>query len=134
MQRRDLLLTLASAGLPLSLYAQVSDYPKAGATIRYVVPFAPGGLTDVMARAIAQQLSQRWRVNVVIDNRSGNGGQIGADVVAKSPGDGNTILAITLTHAANVTLFKGKAPFDLQRDLKPVALLAGSPMLIVVPP
>lgn len=133
MQRRDLLLTLAAAGLPLPLLAQASDYAKAGATIRYVVPFPPGGLTDVMARAIGQQLSERWKVNVVIDNKPGNGGQIGADVVAKAPGDGYTLLAITLTHAANVTLFKGKAPFDFQKDLRPVALLAGSPMLIVVP-
>ena len=110
-----------------------SDYPKAGSTLRYIVPFPPGGLTDVMARLVGQQLGTRWGLSVVIDNKPGNGGQIGADVVAKSPGDGYHLLAITLTHAANVTLFKGKAPFDFQKDLKPVALLAGSPMLVVVP-
>jgi len=70
---------------------------------------------------------------VVVDNRPGGGGQIGADVVAKAPGGGHTLLAITMTHAANATLYRGKAPFDFQRDLRPVALLAGSPMLIVVP-
>jgi len=69
---------------------------------------------------------------VVVDNKPGGGGQIGADAVAKAPGDGYTLLAITLTHAANVTLFP-KAPFNFQKDLKPVALLAGSPMLVVVP-
>jgi tripartite-type tricarboxylate transporter receptor subunit TctC len=135
MQRRDLLQGLAllfPAALPLPTWAQ-SDYPKAGATLRYVVPFPPGGLTDVMARLVGEKLGTRWGVNVVIDNKPGGGGQIGADVVAKAPGDGATLLAITLTHAANVTLFKGKAPFDFQRDLKPVALLAGSPMLVVVP-
>jgi tripartite-type tricarboxylate transporter receptor subunit TctC len=78
-------------------------------------------------------LGSRWGLTVVIDNKPGNGGQIGADVAAKAPGDGYNLLAITLTHAANVTLFKGRAPFDFQKDLKPVALLAGSPMLVVVP-
>jgi tripartite-type tricarboxylate transporter receptor subunit TctC len=70
---------------------------------------------------------------VVVDNKPGNGGQIGAAEVAKAPGDGQTLLAITLTHAANVTLFKGKASFDFQKDLRPVVLLAGSPILVVVP-
>jgi len=68
----------------------------------------------------------------VIDNKPGSGGQIGADAVAKSPPDGLTLLAITLTHAANVTLFP-KAPYSFTKDLKPVALMAGSPMLVVVP-
>ena len=132
MQRRDLILLGAFAGLPAILRAQTIDYPKAGATLRYIVPFPPGGLTDVMARLVGQQLGERWKVNVVIDNRPGSGGQIGADAAAKSPGDGTTLLAITLTHAANVTLFP-KAPYSFTKDLKPVALMAGSPMLVVVP-
>ena len=131
MQRRHLILSSAAL-LPSYLWAQASDYPKAGGTIRYVVPFPPGGLTDVMARLVGQQLAERWKVTVVIDNKAGSGGQIGADFVAKSAPDGNTLLAITLTHAANVTLFP-KAPFSFTKDLRPVALLAGSPMLIVVP-
>ncbi len=131
MQRRDLLKTAALSLLPAAAWAQ--DYPKAGATIRYVVPFPPGGLTDVMARLVGQQLGERWKVSVVIDNKPGSGGQIGAADVAKAAGDGQTLLAITMTHAANATLFKGKAPFDFQKDLRPVALLAGSPMLVVVP-
>ena len=137
MQRRVLAQgTLAAWALaalsPARLWAQTSDYPKAGATLRYVVPFPPGGLTDVMARLVGQQLGERWKVNVVIDNRPGGGGQIGADAVAKSAPDGNSLLAITLTHAANYTLFP-KSPYNFVKDLKPVALLAGSPMLIVVP-
>ena len=131
MQRRELII--AGAGLlPGLSLTQGIDYPRAGATIRYVVPFPPGGLTDVMARSVAQALGERWKANVVIDNRPGGGGQIGADLVAKSPPDGYTLLAITLTHAANVTLFP-KAPYNFSKDLKPVALLAGSPMLVVVP-
>lgn len=131
MQRRELLqaLGLLFPGLALAQ----ADYPKAGATLRYVVPFPPGGLTDVMARLVGQQLGTRWGVNVVIENKPGSGGQIGADLVAKAAGDGATLLAITLTHAANVTLYKGRSSFDFQRELRPVALLAGSPMLVVVP-
>lgn len=134
MKRRDLIKIaplLPLMGLPGLAWAQ--DYPKAGATLRYVVPFPPGGLTDVMARQVGQQLGERWKVNVVIDNKPGGGGQIGAAEVAKAAGDGQTLLAITMTHAANVTLFKGRANFDFQKDLRPVALLAGSPMLVVVP-
>ncbi len=136
IRRRTLLQSaavLAAGPLAGPLAFAQADYPKPGSTIRYVVPFPPGGLTDVMARLVAQQLGSRWGVNVVVDNKPGSGGQIGAAEVAKAPGDGQTILAITLTHAANVTLFKGKATYDFQKDLKPVALLAGSPMLIVVP-
>ena len=134
MQRRDLIKT-ASLLLPFLLpgLAWAQDYPKPGATLRYVVPFPPGGLTDVMARQVGQQLAERWKVNVVIDNKPGGGGQIGAAEVARAAGDGQTLLAITMTHAANVTLFKGRAGFDFQKDLRPVALLAGSPMLVVVP-
>lgn len=133
MQRRKLMLgAVVGATLPTPLWAQATDYPKPGATLRYIVPFPPGGLTDVMARSIGQQLAEHWKVNVVVDNRPGGGGQIGADAVAKAPPDGNTLLAITLTHAANYTLFP-KAPYNFLKDLKPVALLAGSPMLIVVP-
>ena len=136
LPRRRLLAWTAGAAATLSLpplACAQADYPKPGATLRYIVPFPPGGLTDVMARLVGQQLGARWGVNVVVDNKPGNGGQIGADAAAKSPGDGQTLLAITLTHAANVTLYKGRAPYDFQRDLKPVALLAGSPMLVVVP-
>ena len=131
INRRRVLALAAASTTPA--WAQAPAYPKPGASIRYVVPFAPGGLTDVMARQIGQLLGQHWGVTVVIDNKPGSGGQIGAAEVAKAPADGQTLLAMTLTHAANATLFKGKSPFDLLRDFKPVALLAGSPMLVVVP-
>lgn len=145
MIRRRRLLVATTAALPVVTvlggprrsWAQAGpaggEPLPAGTTVRYVVPFPPGGLTDVMARAVGQALGERLKLNVVIDNKPGSGGQIGAAEVAKAPGDGRTLLAITMTHAANATLFKGKAPFDFQKDLKPVALLAGSPMLVVVP-
>jgi tripartite-type tricarboxylate transporter receptor subunit TctC len=123
----------ALAGVPILGIAQGDLAPRAGSTVRYVVPFPPGGLTDVMARLVGQQLAERLKITVTVENKAGSGGQIGAAEVAKAPGDGQTLLAITMTHAANATLFRGKAPFDFQRDLRPVALLAGSPMLVVVP-
>ena len=135
MQRREWLGWAAAAAVPVmtgAAWAQ-TEYPKPGGTIRYVVPFPPGGLTDLMARQVGQTLGERWKTSVVIDNKPGGGAQIGAAEVAKAAGDGQTLLAITMAHAANVTLFKGKAAYDFQKDLKPVALLAGSPMLVVVP-
>ncbi len=135
MRRRRLLgmsLALTGAGLPLPGWSQGGDYPRPGTPIRYVVPFPPGGLTDVMARAVGQQLGERWKTTVVVDNRAGGGGQIGADAVAKAPPDGHTLLAITLTHAVNYSLFPG-ASYNFMQDLRPVALLAASPMLVVVP-
>jgi tripartite-type tricarboxylate transporter receptor subunit TctC len=133
VRRRHVIALACALALPGMALAQAADYPKPGSTIRYVVPFPPGGLTDVMARLVAQQLGTRWNVNVVIDNKPGGGGMIGADAVAKAPGDGGTILAVTMTHAVNASLFRGRSAYDFEKDLKPVALLAGSPMLVVVP-
>lgn len=133
MQRRNVVIGAAAAALAgLPGVVQAQEFPKAGTTIKYIVPFPPGGLTDVMARIVGQKLGEAWKVPVVVDNRAGGNAQIGADLVAKSAPDGSNLLAITLTHAANVSLFPD-APYSLTRDLRPVALLAGSPMLIVVP-
>jgi tripartite-type tricarboxylate transporter receptor subunit TctC len=79
MQRRELLMAALGTVPALAMAQPAGEYPRPGATIRYVVPFPPGGLTDVMARLVAQQLSERWKVSVVVDNKPGNGGQIGAD-------------------------------------------------------
>lgn len=137
MKRREFMLGLGAGGLALSglpgLARAQTDFPKAGTTLRYVVPFAAGGLTDVLARIVAQKLGENWKVPVVVENRGGGHAQIGADYVAKGPSDGSYILAVNQAHAANVTLFP-HASFNLMRDLRPVALLADSPMLIVVPP
>lgn len=133
MQRRHLVLSglAASAGLS-SLPSLAQDFPRPGTNLKYVVPFPAGGLTDMIARSVAQRISEEWKVPFLVENKAGGNGQIGADQVAKGPSDGSQVLAITLTHAANVSLFPD-APFSLMKDLRPVALLAGSPMLIVVP-
>jgi tripartite-type tricarboxylate transporter receptor subunit TctC len=132
LDRRQIITSAAASALPfVSLPSFAQDFPKAGMNIKYVVPFAPGGLTDIMARIVAQKLNEAWKVPVV-ENKAGGNAQIGAEQVAKGPSDGSQLLAITLTHAANVSLFP-TAPYSFTKDLRPVALLAGSPMLIVVP-
>lgn len=120
-------LGLALAWLPSLGAAQ--EFPTK--SVRYVVPFPPGGLTDVMARNIAQKLNEKWKQPVVVDNRAGGNAQIGAELVAKSPGDGYSMLAVTLTHAVNVTLFPN-APYSLQKDLAPVAVVGSLPLMVVV--
>ena len=99
--------------------------------VRYVVPFPPGGLTDVMARLVAQKLGERWNKPVVIDNRAGGNALIGADIVAKGPTDGHTLLATTLAHAVNATLFP-QAPYDFRRDLTTLCVLGSLPLVVVV--
>lgn len=133
MKRRNLMLGAAMGGLGLPRLASAqADFLRSGTPIKYIVPFAPGGLNDVMARAVALKLSESWKVPVVVENRAGGNGQIGAEVVAKGPSDGSQLLQISLAHAANVSLYPN-ATFSLVKDLRPVALMAGSPMLVVVP-
>ena len=110
--------------------AAAQGYPNK--VVKIVVPFAPGGGTDVMARNIAQKLYEAWAQPVVVENRTGAGGIIGADAVAKSPPDGYTFLIGTTTTAINASLVV-KPPYDMQRDLQPVAMLSFYPMAAVVP-
>ncbi len=98
---------------------------------RYIVPVPPGGLTDIMARIVAQKLSENWGKAGVIDNRAGGNALIGADLAAKAAPDGHTLLAITLTHAVNATLFPN-APYDFRRALTTISLLGSLPLVVVV--
>ena len=108
------------------------NYPAKA--IRYVVPFPAGGPLDIVARAIGQELSKSWTQPVIIDNRPGAGGNIGADLVAKSPADGYTILmGAVSTHAINVTLYS-KLPYDPLRDFAPVTLITSVPNVLVLHP
>ena len=99
--------------------------------VRMVVPFAPGGSTDVVARMVGQKLSAMWGQPVVIENRAGAGGNVGADVVAKAPGDGYTLLLASGSITINPVLYK-RMPFDTKKDLVPIINVASGPMLIVV--
>ena len=102
--------------------------------IRLVVPFPAGGPTDIVARPLAQMLAEAMKTSVIVDNRGGAGGGIGADIVAKSPPDGATLLMATVgTHAINPALYK-KLPYDAVKDFTPIALVAAAPVAIVVHP
>ncbi len=119
-------------GATLSFGAAAQAYPNH--SIRLVVPFAAGGTTDILARAVAQKLTETMGQPVVVDNRAGAGGNIGADIVAKSPPDGYTLLMGTVgTHAINPSLYS-KMPYDHVKDFAPVILVAGVPNVLEVNP
>ena len=100
--------------------------------MRIVVPFAPGGTTDILARAIAPELSKVLGQSVIVDNKPGAGGNVGADLVAKSVPDGYTFLMGTVgTHGINKSLY-AKLPYDPQKDFAPVTLVAGVPNIMVM--
>jgi tripartite-type tricarboxylate transporter receptor subunit TctC len=118
----------ATAGLAPA-YAQT--FPNA--PMRIVVPFAPGGSTDVIGRLLAQRLGDRIRQPVLVENRSGANGTIGAAYVAKAPGDGRTLLLVQAGYASNPSLFRN-LPYDQTRDLLPVTNLASGPLVLVAHP
>ena len=100
--------------------------------VRIVVPFAPAGTTDILARAIAPELSKAFGQTFYVDNKPGAGGNLGADAVAKSPADGYTLLMGTVgTHGINRALYE-KMPFDPIKDFAPITLVAGVPNVMVV--
>ncbi|MEO8013936.1 tripartite tricarboxylate transporter substrate binding protein [Polaromonas sp.] len=100
--------------------------------VRLVVPFSPGGSTDVVARMIGQKLAVLWGQPVIVENRAGAGGNLGADMVAKSPADGYTLLMASGSITINPHIYKNM-PFDTRKDLAPITNVASGPMLLVVP-
>ena len=125
-----LLLGIASGAGLSPAFAQ----PFPSRPIRLVVPFPPGGPTDIVARPLAQMLGESLKQSVIVDNRGGAGGLIGADLVAKSPPDGYTLLMGTVgTNAINGALYR-KLPYDPVRDFTPITLVASAPIAVVVNP
>ncbi len=131
--RRDSIATLAAfcAALALpGLATAQTGWPTK--PVRIVVPFAPGGTTDILARVLAPELSKVFGQSFVVDNKAGAGGNIGAEIVAKSPADGYTLLMGTVgTHGINKALY-AKLPYDPQKDFAPVTLVAGVPNVMVM--
>ena len=126
----------AAGGLLLSLLlgsgaARAQDYPSG--PLRIVVPFQAGGSTDMVARTLAQKLKDRFNQPVVVENRAGANGTIGAALVAKSPPDGHTMLLVQSGFVSNPILMRN-LPYDQARDLAPVSSLASGPMVLVVHP
>ena len=116
----------------LAPLAAAQSYPTK--PIRMICPFPPGGTTDVVARVVAQGLSEAWGQQVIVDNRPGAGAVIGTEMAAKSPPDGYTVLLGSITtHAVNPALHK-KLNFDPVKDFAPVTLVVSSPQLLAVNP
>ncbi len=122
-----LLFLVASYGTVALAQSPYPDKP-----VKIIVPFPPGGATDVVGRALAVRLSQLWKQQVLVENKPGAGGNIGADLVAKAPADGYTLL---LASPAEITInpyLYPQMPFDPSRDFIPVARVASSPLVLVV--
>lgn len=119
-------LLLACTLLGVSAHATYPDKP-----IRLIVPWAAGGSTDAIARAVAQRMSETMGQSVVVDNRSGASGRIGTEAAAKSLPDGYTIAIVELPHAIAPAVFI-KMPYDLLRDFTPISMLGTSPLMLFV--
>jgi tripartite-type tricarboxylate transporter receptor subunit TctC len=122
------------AALTFAASLAIGQAPYPSKPIRLVVPFPPGGTTDILARAVAKRLTETWGQQVIVDNRPGAGGNIGADLVAKAAPDGYTLLMGTVgTQAINPGLY-ARMPYDAQRDFAPVILVGGVPNVLEVNP
>jgi tripartite-type tricarboxylate transporter receptor subunit TctC len=136
LHRRVLMALATATALAAIAPAQAQSWPNK--PVRIVVPFPPGGTTDIVARSLGAELQKMWGQSVVIDNRPGAGGNIGADAVAKSAPDGYTVLMGTVgTHAINHSLFAQngqKMPFDPVKDFAPITLCAAVPNVMVINP
>jgi tripartite-type tricarboxylate transporter receptor subunit TctC len=125
---RALALSFAAV---FSLGAFAQDYPQR--TVRLVIPFPPGGATDGLARIVGQGLTASWGQQIVVDNRPGAGGNIGANIVAKAPADGYTLFMVGLSHAANISLYR-KLDYHPLRDFTPITQVVSIDTFLAVHP
>jgi tripartite-type tricarboxylate transporter receptor subunit TctC len=129
---RTIVVVLAAACASFAVTSAADAQPYPTKTVRLVVPFPPGGSLDFAGRLIAQKLTEAWGQPVVVENKPGAGGNIGADLVAKAAPDGYTILLGALsTHAVNPSLY-AKMPYDAVKDFAPITLIAVTPNVLVV--
>jgi tripartite-type tricarboxylate transporter receptor subunit TctC len=131
MLRRNVrTLCLFATLCALSAFAR-ADYPSK--PIRILVPFVPGGATDILARLVGQNLTQAWGQQVVVDNRPGANGIVAADLTAKATPDGHTLLFVAIGHAINPLLQKN-LPYDTEKDFTAISLAAVLPLIVTVHP
>jgi len=129
ISRRSFLITSLLASVARPAHAQ----PFPGALIRIIVPAAPGGGTDILARAMSAQLQTMWGQTVIVENRSGASGLIGTKSVISAPGDGHTLL-MAATSAIMALATNTPEPFEITRDLAPITLVSAPPYILVVHP
>jgi tripartite-type tricarboxylate transporter receptor subunit TctC len=126
-------LIAAACALSTACAATAAEPQYPTRPIRLIVPFAPGGPTDTIARVVAQQLTERLGQQIVVDNRAGAGGNIGMGLAARATGDGYTLLLVSSSFVVNPSLYK-KLPYDPYKDLMPISNLAASPNVFTVHP
>jgi len=133
MLRRWLLLPvfLATFAYAPGAFAQ-SNWPTK--SIRWIVPYTPGGITDSVTRLVTERLQEKLGQTIIVENKPGANSIVGADFVAKSPPDGYTILTVIAAHAANATLYAGKINFDPVKSFAPISLAAVAPLMVTVNP
>lgn len=124
-------LSFAVYLLAVAVTAAAQGYPSR--TVRIVVPIAPGGATDVLARTLAIHYAEVWNQGVIVDNRPGAGGMIGSEMVAKAPPDGYNLLMAYTSHVVNPSLWT-RLPYDTLRDFAPVTMVAQVPSVLIVHP
>lgn len=124
-----IMLTLLGTSTPIWTEASAENYPAR--PVRIIVPYAPGGGNDIFARLIGGKLSENWGSQVLVENRSGAGGNIGAELAARAPSDGYTLLMANNAFTINPFIYS-KLSFDVTKDFVPVSLVVTSPMLVVV--
>ncbi|HUP93258.1 MAG TPA: tripartite tricarboxylate transporter substrate-binding protein [Burkholderiales bacterium] len=130
MHLKNVVATVVSGVLlAIAIGAHAQQYP--GKPVRFIVPFSPGSGSDTIARIVATALPEALGQQVIVDNRAGAAGNIGAEAAAKAPPDGYTMMLVILGHAANATLYKN-LPYDLVRDFAPVTQMASTPSILVV--
>ncbi len=125
-------ILLVSLVLACAFPAQAQNYPDK--PVRLIVPWPPGGITDVITRAIGQRLSETLGQQFIVDNRAGAGGTLGAAVVAKSPADGYTLLVNDMGGHSSAPSLYSKLAYDAVKDFAPVMMVAGSPMVLIANP
>jgi tripartite-type tricarboxylate transporter receptor subunit TctC len=131
--KRDGVLLTAAAALCAFASAPLNAQQFPTQPVRVVVPFAPGGAVDIVARMVSKSMSESLGQPVVVDNRAGAGGTIGTDIVAKAKPDGHTLLVGSMGVAVNAVLYP-KLPYDTLKDLAPITMLAEQPNIVVVHP
>ena len=133
IRRRTAIAAALAFGALLATTGACAQAAYPAKPIRLIVPFPPGGGTDMIARTVAQKLTETLKWTIVIDNRPGAGGNLGVDTAAKSPPDGYTlVMGQTSNLAINPTLYR-KLPYDPLKDLVPVVLVSNSPIVVAVP-
>lgn len=127
--RRALCAAIAGISAWAAIAAEAAEYPTR--PIRYLVAFAPGGINDIMARIVAEKLTESWGQPVIVDNRPGAGGNLAAGMLARTTADGYTFMNISTAHTISQTLYT-RLDYNLERDLTPVVVLGNSPLIMVV--